>query len=148
MNTFWLTGKEEFDKSLPDFDAMFKLDGKQPTPLPVTQGKPQPKRLLRPSVESGFSERNQGSVQNSSSYLGSKGTRHSDTCPQSATFISVEPAADEPNEQRDHLDQSGTHNLESHALDIGRNEKKRRFGTVDNIQTKVEVIREKDQIRT
>ena len=56
MNTYWLLGKENYDKPLPNFDQQFKNDQPPPKRLPPTSGKPANPKVIRPSAESGFSE--------------------------------------------------------------------------------------------
>ena len=92
MNTYWLVGKEDFTKTLPDFDQMFKKDGKIPIPLPVTKGKAVPKRHFRSSVESGYSEHIQSnSVQTSRSDAINGGMKDiSNNGIQGPTLISVQ----------------------------------------------------------
>ena len=63
MNTYWLLGRKDFNKPLPNFDKLFAEDKQQAIKLPVTVGKTV--RLtsnpLRPSVESGYSDGMHGS---------------------------------------------------------------------------------------
>ena len=55
MNTYWLIGREGYEKPLPDYQAMLNQDNPAPTFLPFTTGRSQT-RAPRPSTESGFSE--------------------------------------------------------------------------------------------
>ena len=54
MNTFWLLGKDDFKKPLPDFQKLFAADKQTAMPLPMTSGRTVRKTLdvFRPSLES------------------------------------------------------------------------------------------------
>ncbi len=53
MNTYWVVGKENYSRTLPDYESQFKEDEPQPKRLPTTTGK-----VPKISMESGFSEIN------------------------------------------------------------------------------------------